>query len=166
MSAIHSICRYSSSNQTGGVSLDLQRDAIRQFIKHQPELRDSELVERVDEAKTGTTFLGRFGFESILNSARSGDYLVVYKYDRLGRNLLESLQTLQRLENDLNIEKIEVSSDLTAKIYVAPEGLLADIPEMALADEIPQQVIEGTAEAELRVSCTYPRRDSNPRPPV
>jgi site-specific DNA recombinase len=100
---VYAYLRYSSANQAGGVSLDLQRDAIKHFVENHSVLNGVPTIERIDEAKSGTSFAGRFAFESILRSARRGDYLVIYKYDRLGRNLLESLQTLKRLEVELQV---------------------------------------------------------------
>lgn len=95
--------RYSSTNQTGGVSLEMQQGTCRQFIERTPEFKGTQVVEKADEAKTGTTFAGRRGFNAILTEAKPGDSLVIYKYDRLGRNLLESLQNLKRLEEELKV---------------------------------------------------------------
>ena len=95
---VFSYLRYSSLNQKGGVSLELQREAIAQFIESNSSWAGQQPIERRDEAKTGTTFAGRVGFGSILSDAARGDVVIVYKYDRLGRNLLESLQNLNHLE--------------------------------------------------------------------
>jgi DNA invertase Pin-like site-specific DNA recombinase len=64
-----------------------------------PDLKGSQILERIDEAKSGTTVANRGALASILQDARRDDAVVVFKYDRLGRNLLDSLQTLRGLED-------------------------------------------------------------------
>jgi site-specific DNA recombinase len=91
--------RYSSLNQKGNTSVETQRDAVYGFVKSTPELRGASIVERVDEAKSGTTVANRGALAAILRETSLGDAVVVFKYDRLGRNLLESLQTLRGLED-------------------------------------------------------------------
>jgi len=91
--------RYSSLNQKGNTTVDSQRDAILAFVKCMPELKGAAIVECLDEAKSGTTTANRVALANILRDAVRGDVVIVYKYDRLGRNLLESLQTLRGLED-------------------------------------------------------------------
>ena len=95
---IFSYIRFSSSNQTGNTSVETQRQVIAQFVAAMPELRGSLVTERRDEAKSATTLKGRTALESIMREATRGDAVVIFKYDRLGRNLLESLQTIKILE--------------------------------------------------------------------
>lgn len=95
---IYCYMRYSSDGQTGGVSLDMQRQAIRNFINASIDLRGKEIAEFCDEAKTGTSLNGRNGLAQIRQQAQRGDYVLVYKLDRLGRNLHDSLQVLKDLE--------------------------------------------------------------------
>lgn len=92
--------RYSSTNQKGGVSIKVQRETIQTFLSATRELNGVSRVEKIDEAKTGTSFACRTAFNEIHQEAGQGDAVVVYKYDRLGRNLLESLQNIKRLEQD------------------------------------------------------------------
>lgn len=93
--------RYSSVNQEDGVSIDLQQSALRTFIASEPflaKVAQRDIIDCIDEAKTGTTFVGRHAFARILRESQKGDVLLIYKYDRLGRNLIESLLNLKTLE--------------------------------------------------------------------
>ena len=74
---IFAYMRFSSENQVGGVSIDMQRTAIASFINNNPDLKGKELVERIDEAKSATTLKGRDGLASIRKEARSGDAVIV-----------------------------------------------------------------------------------------
>ncbi len=100
---IYAYLRYSSVEQTGNTSLDTQRQSIRSFVDRMPDLRGHEVIERADEARTGTTFSGRRAFASIVKDVQAGDAVVVFKYDRLGRSLLESLQQLDCLEHEKHV---------------------------------------------------------------
>jgi DNA invertase Pin-like site-specific DNA recombinase len=42
----------------------------------------------------------RIALKSILKIATKGDAVIIYKYDRLGRSLIEALQNLETLENE------------------------------------------------------------------
>lgn len=95
---IFAYMRFSSENQVGGVSIDMQRTAIASFINTNPDLKGKELVERIDEAKSATTLKGRDGLASIRKEARSGDAVIVFKLDRLGRNLFDALKVLKDFE--------------------------------------------------------------------
>lgn len=99
MARIFAYLRYSSDNQREGTSLDTQREAIRDYISRTPELNGMTLIEKIDEAKTATTFRNRAGFEEIMREARAGDALVTYRYDRIGRNLRETVDRVYTLED-------------------------------------------------------------------
>lgn len=90
--------RFSSTNQIGNTTVETQRECIQRFVEAMPELRERPIVECRDEAKSGTTLVGRDGLASIMRDATKGDAVVVFKYDRLGRNLLDALQTIKQLE--------------------------------------------------------------------
>jgi site-specific DNA recombinase len=98
MMKVFAYIRYSSLNQKGNTTVETQRDAIVRFVATMPDLRGATVVERLDEAKSGTTVANRGALAAILREAAHGDSVVVFKYDRLGRNLLDSLQTLRGLE--------------------------------------------------------------------
>ncbi len=95
---VFSYIRYSSQNQQGNTTVETQRQAISNFVAAMPELKRSPIVERRDEGKSATTLRGRAALEGIIREAATGDALVVFKYDRLGRNLLDSLLIIKALE--------------------------------------------------------------------
>jgi len=105
---IFAYMRFSSENQIGGVSIEMQRTAIANYINLNPELKARELIERIDEAKSATTLKGRDGLASIRNEVRSGDIVIVFKLDRLGRNLYDSLKVLKDFE-DKHVRVISTS---------------------------------------------------------
>ena len=76
------------SKTDGSQSLDLQRDALR--------------VEGIDAVNVYHDFASgirddRPGLDSCLRALRKGDVLVVWKLDRLGRNLAHLVNTVQDL---------------------------------------------------------------------
>ena len=79
--------RVSTDDQT----LDLQRDALKRA-------RCREIYEEQASGKN----IARLQLESCLKSLREGDTLVVWRLDRLGRNLAD----LVRLVADLEHRKI------------------------------------------------------------
>jgi site-specific DNA recombinase len=74
--------RYSSSNQDKGVSIETQLESCRRITNGDPLIF-------IDRAVTGRT-MHREGFIKMLAAAEAGafDKLVVYKWDRFGRNSL------------------------------------------------------------------------------
>ncbi|HUU97560.1 MAG TPA: recombinase family protein, partial [Phycisphaerae bacterium] len=77
--------RYSSHAQDGGTSIDVQIDACSRGL-------DGDVKQYVDRAKTGRSLAGREALLQLLADAeaREFDRVLIYKYDRLGRNLAES----------------------------------------------------------------------------
>ena len=76
------------SKADGSQSLDLQRDALR--------------AEGVDAVNVYHDFASgvrddRPGLDSCVRALRTGDVLVVWKLDRLGRNLAHLVNTVQNL---------------------------------------------------------------------
>lgn len=96
---IYAYMRFSSENQTNNTSIETQRDAIGRYVQSVAELRGMPITEMIDEAKSATTLKGRLALQSIRQQAVRGDAVVVFKLDRLGRNLLDSLQVLSEFEN-------------------------------------------------------------------
>ncbi len=99
--------------------LDLQRDALKQ----------AKCRQVYEEQATGKN-IARLQLEACLKSLREGDTLVVWRLDRLGRNLAD----LVGLVADMEIRKINFES-LTEKIEtVSPAGRLVFHVFAALAE--------------------------------
>ena len=89
--------RYSSENQRDGYSVEYQMDECRKYIE------DNGLsFERayVDEAVSGRSAENRASFFELLSDVRQGlyDVVVVYKYSRFARNLMEATLYRQQIE--------------------------------------------------------------------
>ena len=77
------------SKADGSQSLDLQRDALRAEGIDDPANLYHDFASGVRD--------GRSGLDSCLRALRKGDVLVVWKLDRLGRNLAHRVHTVQDL---------------------------------------------------------------------
>lgn len=89
--------RFSSENQRDGYSVEYQMDECRKYI----EENDMQFVRAyVDEATTGKTTNNRNAFFEMLNDVKRGLYecVVVYKYSRFARNLVEATIYRQQIE--------------------------------------------------------------------
>ena len=107
--------RVSTDDQT----LDLQRDALKR----------SKCREVYEEQASGKS-TGRPQLEGCLKSLRAGDTLVVWRLDRLGRNLADLVSLIAKLEQ----RKINFES-MTEKIEtVSPAGRLVFHVFAALAE--------------------------------
>jgi DNA invertase Pin-like site-specific DNA recombinase len=76
------------SKTDGSQSLDLQKDAL---------IKIGVLQEKIYEDQASGKKDNREGLNSCLKSLREGDILVVWKLDRLGRNLKHLVNTVQDL---------------------------------------------------------------------
>ncbi|HNQ22461.1 MAG TPA: recombinase family protein [Phycisphaerae bacterium] len=96
--------RYSSHAQDGGTSIEVQLDACRR------DLPPRGYREYVDRARTGRVMAGREELLRLLAEAEAGqiERLLVYKYDRLGRNLAETSAIIAQLE-DTGVEVVSVT---------------------------------------------------------
>jgi len=96
--------RYSSHAQDGGTSIDVQIDTCSRALDGQ------EAKHYIDRARTGRSMAGRVALLQLLADAeaRKFDRLLIYKYDRLGRNLAESSTIFAELE-DCGVEVVSVT---------------------------------------------------------
>jgi DNA invertase Pin-like site-specific DNA recombinase len=78
------------SKADGSQSLDLQLDALRAVGVRQNEIYEDRASGSRDD---------RPGLEACLRALRSGDVLVVWKLDRLGRTLAHLVNTVRDLSN-------------------------------------------------------------------
>lgn len=79
------------SKADGRQSLDLQRDALIQAGVMQDQIYEDEVSGKRD---------ARPGLDACLKALRKGDTLVVWKLDRLGRDLRHLVNTVQDLAED------------------------------------------------------------------
>jgi DNA invertase Pin-like site-specific DNA recombinase len=134
--------RVSTDDQT----LDLQRDALKRA-------RCREIYEEQASGKN----TARLQLEGCLKSLREGDTLVVWRLDRLGRNLAD----LVRLVADLEHRKINFES-LTEKIETgSPAGRLVFHVFAALA-EFERNLIRERTVAGLKSARARGRKGGRP----
>jgi|GEM_PF-1075450 len=101
--------RYSSTNQDGGVSIETQLDCCRKQAGDNP-------IEYIDRAQSGRT-MHRTNFRLMMAAAERGEFtrLVVYKWDRFGRNA-ETHATIADLEDlGIKVESATEGSDFLAR---------------------------------------------------
>ncbi len=103
--------RYSSHAQDGGTSIEVQLDACRR------DLEPDSYHEYIDRARTGRSMAGREALLRLLADTEAGqiERVLVYKYDRLGRNLAETSAIIAQLEDS----GIEVGSATEGKDALA-----------------------------------------------
>lgn len=97
---VHCICRVSSKNQTGltHVSLDVQEEQLRETA-HMLEMGDCFVRHKFHEI-VGSAYKG---IPTILKElgeyAREDDVVIVYRVDRLSRNIFESIKFMEDLND-------------------------------------------------------------------
>ena len=132
------------SKADGSQSLDLQRDALREAgVSDDAIYEDQASGERED----------RPGLAAFLKAARQGDVIVVWRLDRLGRNLRHLVNLVQDL-NDRDIG-IRVLAGQGASIdTTTPSGKLVFALFAALAEFerelIRERTLAGLASARAR----------------
>lgn len=120
MGAVIGYVRVSTDDQTTGAQ------------RHQIESRYK--VDRwfADDAVSGATkAVSRDGFRSLMSYVREGDTLVVYAIDRLGRNTVDVLETVERLQVDgVSVVSIREGFELGTPVGKAMLTMLAAIGEL------------------------------------
>ena len=89
--------RYSSENQRDGYSVEYQLDECKKYIN---EHGFSFEKAYIDEAVSGKSTNNREAFFSLLSDVKNGlyDVVIVYKYSRFARNLMEATLYRQQIE--------------------------------------------------------------------
>lgn len=89
--------RYSSENQRDGYSVEYQLDECMKYINENNMIF---IKAYVDEAVSGKSTDNRNSFFEMINDVKRGDYdaVVVYKYSRFARNLVEATLYRQQIE--------------------------------------------------------------------
>lgn len=115
--------RVSTEEQAeSGYSLRDQESRLRSFC----ERENIQVLEHFQDSHSGKTF-NRPGFNSLISYCKKNigdvDYLYTTKVDRLGRNVLEALTTVQNLKSfGVQFQSIEQPMD-----YSSPESFLMQV---------------------------------------
>lgn len=91
--------RYSSENQRDGYSIEYQMDECQKYIKEHGFLFEKAYI---DEAVSGKSANKRNAFFELLADVKNGlyDVVIVYKYSRFARNLMEATLYRQQIEKN------------------------------------------------------------------
>ena len=91
--------RYSSENQRDGYSIEYQMDECKKFINEQGFVFEKAYI---DEAVSGKSANKRNAFFELLADVKNGlyDVVIVYKYSRFARNLMEATLYRQQIEKN------------------------------------------------------------------
>ena len=122
--------RVSTEEQAeSGYSLRDQESRLRSFC----ERENIQVLEHFQDSHSGKTF-NRPGFNSLISYCKKNigkvDYLYTTKVDRLGRNVLEALSTVQNLKGyGIQFQSIEQPMD-----YSSPEAYLMQVLYHTLPD--------------------------------
>src|SRR5688500_18050599 len=122
------------SKADGSQSLDLQRDALIEV-----GVKASHIYEDLVSGKNDD----RPGLNATLKSTRSGDTLVVWKIDRLGRNLSHLVTTIQSL-NSKEVQIHVLTGHGTSLDTTTASGKLVFSVFAALAEFERELIIERT----------------------
>lgn len=89
--------RYSSENQRDGYSVEYQLDECKKYINDHGFVFEKAYI---DEAVSGKSTNNRDAFFSLLSDVKNGlyDVVIVYKYSRFARNLMEATLYRQQIE--------------------------------------------------------------------
>jgi DNA invertase Pin-like site-specific DNA recombinase len=122
-------------------SLELQRDAL---------IKEGVEQEYIFEEKVTGTKADRPKLQELLNYARKGDQIVVYKLDRLSRSTKHLIELSEELEKrDIELISIQDKIDTTTAIGKAMFRMLAVLSEME-RDIISERTKAGLESARAR----------------
>lgn len=103
----------------------------------------------IEEKVSGSTWAGqRAGFAKLLERMEAGDILVVTKMDRLGRDMIDLMQTVQQLERrGIKVHCLALGGvDLTSAAGKMTMGVLAAVAQFE-RDQLIERTQAGLARA-------------------
>jgi site-specific DNA recombinase len=152
-------CRVSTIEQANeGISMDNQAAKIRQYC----ELNDLELVEIISDDGESGKDLKRDGVKSMLTRLQEVDAIVVYKLDRLSRNVLDTLTVIQTFEKEKIafhsiIDRIDTKTAM-GKFFLHITASLAEMERDLIAERTKDALRFKKSNGELVGSVPYGKR--------
>jgi len=126
-------------------SISHQRALLDDFISKMPEFENSEILEAVDDGRTGTNF-NRPGVQNLLDLAQRGKIhcIIVKDLSRFGRNYLEVGDYLEQIFPVWGIRFISINdmydsakhNGATGGIDIAFRNLIAEMYSQDLSEKI------------------------------
>ena len=135
-------CRFSSTNQRES-SIESQMLAIKRYAAEHDIAVEKFFADR---AMSGKSEKRRVEFQKLLAECESGDYdfVIVHKFDRLGRNLSNMLKNMSRFE-ELGVELISVTQPdmggTSGKLFRLIQWCLDEFYSDNLKDEVLKTLI-------------------------
>ncbi|HGA5020726.1 TPA: recombinase family protein [Salmonella enterica subsp. enterica serovar Javiana] len=128
----------------------------------QQQLSERFNVERwfIDEATSGTTAaMSRTGFGALMGYVREGDTVVCVAVDRVGRNTIDLLQTVEALKaKGVSLVSMREGFDLSTPAGEAMLTIMAALAKMELAN-MAERRAAGIKRAQAEgVHCGRPRK--------
>jgi DNA invertase Pin-like site-specific DNA recombinase len=104
-------------------SIANQRDLLNDFIAKIPDFADCEIVEELDDGRTGTNFL-RPGVQRVIEMAQSGkiNVIIVKDLSRWGRNYLEVGDFLEQKFPEWGVRFISINDNYDSANFVGATG--------------------------------------------
>ena len=136
--------RVSTVMQVDGFSLDGQASEIETFCAY----NNYEIIGRYsDKGKSGKTIAMRAEFQRMLDDIQlhkdNVDYVIVYKLSRFGRNLADTISSLQILtDNNVALRTVDGSIDTSSAMGRLITSILAAVAEMEV-ENINEQTFLG-----------------------
>ncbi len=145
--------RYSSASQSSE-TIDVQVDVCRRYALRQGYKLSGDPY--VDEARTGTTVVGRDAFSRMMDDGRAGlfDVVLVYMFDRLGRSFLEMVEAVGELETvyDIRVESATEINDPGVRNFFFS---IADIFSRKLSERVRESMHARAREGTLKIRAPY-----------
>jgi len=126
-------------------SISHQRALLDDFISKMPEFENSEILEAVDDGRTGTNF-NRPGVQNLLDLAQRGKIhcIIVKDLSRFGRNYLEVGDYLEQIFPVWGIRFISINdmydsakhNGATGGIDIAFRNLIAEMYSQDLSEKV------------------------------
>lgn len=124
-------CRYSTHNQDGNYSIDIQSERMKAMCASKGWTADDEFI---DAAYSGAN-MERPALQELLTRLKDYDVVMVYRLDRLSRSQRDTMTLIQDyfLKNDVAFVSVMETLDTTTPFGMAMIGILAVFAELERA---------------------------------
>lgn len=133
-------------------SITNQRKLIRDYILGMEDLDGYELVEFIDDGRSGTN-MERPGFADMIKAAQNGmvDVVVVKDLSRIGRNYIEVGNILEQEFPSLDIRVISINDNFDSDDYEGTTAGMAVIIKMMTYDLYSKQLSRKVKEVQYKL---------------
>jgi DNA invertase Pin-like site-specific DNA recombinase len=153
-------CRTSSEGQRDNTSIPTQKDETEAYIARQGW---GFTRHYVDEAKTGSTIVGRDQFQLLMKDAAAGkfDVVVPWDVDRFARDGLDILTSAKTLKNDFNVVVVDSKGKFDNR---DPRKTLANYVYAGMAEQQRIVILELTKKGKIAAARKFNAPVGSKRP--